>query len=1082
VTNALLRGSAQVIFAATVLLAGALAVPAATLDSSAVSGLGIRNIGSAEMSGRIAAIAGRHEKDGKTTLYVGAASGGVWKSLDGGTTFEPIFDKESVQSIGAIALDPTRPDTVWVGTGESWTRNSVSVGDGIYKSTDGGENWTNVGLPNSERIVRIIVSPKDGNVVYACVPGKLWSDSADRGLYRTTDGGAHWSLVLKGPNLSTGCSSVTMDPVHPNVLLAGLWDFRRKGWTFRSGGDGPTAPSGSGLYRSADGGTTWSKMTAATNAGLPKGPWGRIEVAIAPSRANVVYAFIESPRSALYASSDGGKTWEERDRSQRMVWRPFYFGRLVVDPTDDQRLFKMNLTIIASEDGGRSFAATGGGSHGDWHDIWIDPTNSKHIVGGDDGGLWLSYDGGSKWWKGANLPISQFYHVSVDDKDPYQVYGGLQDNSSWVGDSSYPGGVTNSRWENLGGGDGFWSFPDPKDPNFTYTESQGGSIVRVNRTTLASRDIQPRAGYGEKLRWNWNSPMALSPNDPGTIYLGAQFLFRSRDQGNTWDRISPDLTTNDPEKQKQEESGGITVDNSAAETHTTIYSISESPKDGKVIWAGTDDGNVQVTRDGGSTWTNVAANIGGVPKASWVSWVEASRYDPATAYVTLDRHTFGDMGTYLYRTTDYGKTWAPLVTPATAGVRGYAHVIKEDTQVRDLLFLGTEFGLWVSVDAGRSWAAFRPGNFPAVAVRDIAIQSRDSDLVLATHGRGIWIVDDLTPLRAMTPQTLESDVQLLPGRPVQQRIEANGGWSQGDAAFTGDDPADGATISYYLKKRSVIGKLTLDILDSSGTVVDSVVPGKRKGLNRVVWSMRTKPPAVPPASQIAGSSTQGPRFLPGTYTVRLTDAGKIYTEPLTVGLDRRATYTLADRKAQFDEANRVKALFGRMTALVGEIAGIRAQAAGDGAKLPAGDPLRPELATLSDRFDDLRKLVVATKEGGAITGEVRLREKADDVYGAIMASDGAPAPYLVARVDALGRELDDVETSFAALVSKQLPQTNEKLKAKALPPLAVAVAAAPDAEVARGGPVDALFAGMLGSRFRGSLAGVMGDARERDER
>jgi photosystem II stability/assembly factor-like uncharacterized protein len=584
----------KLLLAAGALVATLPATAAATIDSSAVSGLGVRNIGSAQMSGRISAIAGRREKDGKITLFVGAASGGVWKSTDGGTTFEPVFDRQPVQSIGAIALDPKHPDVIWVGTGESWTRNSVSIGNGIYKSTDGGENWTNVGLPNSERITRIVVSPQNGNIVYACVPGKLWSDSADRGLYRTTDGGAHWSLILRGPNLSTGCSSVSMDPVHSNVLFAGLWDFRRKGWTFRSGGEGPTAPSGSALYRSNDGGTTWTKETPATNPGLPKGPWGRVEVAIAPSNPKIVYAFIENVRSALYASSDGGRTWQERDRSQRMVWRPFYFSRLVIDPTDDQRLFKMNLFMIVSDDGGRSFSNSAGGSHGDWHDIWIDPTNSKVVIGGDDGGLWLSYDGGSKWWKGGNLPISQFYHVSVDNKDPYQVYGGLQDNSDWVGDSAYPGGITNERWENLFGGDGFWTFSDPTDPNFTYTEAQGGTIARVNRQTLVAKDIQPRAGYGEKLRWNWNTPIALSPNDPATVYIGAQFLFRTRDHGNTWERISPDLTTNDPEKQKQEESGGITVDNSAAETYTTIYSISESPKSAKVIWVGTDDGRIDV--------------------------------------------------------------------------------------------------------------------------------------------------------------------------------------------------------------------------------------------------------------------------------------------------------------------------------------------------------------------------------------------------------------------------------------------------------------------------------------------------------
>ena len=1049
------------------------AVRAAGFDSGAISGLGIRNIGSAEMSGRIAAIAGRHEKDGKTTLFVGAASGGVWKSSDGGTTFQPVFDKQPVQSIGAIALDPQHHETVWVGTGESWTRNSVSIGDGIYKSTDGGENWTNVGLPNSERITRIIVHPKNSNVVYACVPGKLWSDSADRGLYRTTDGGAHWSQVLKGSNLSTGCSSVTMDPVNPNVLFAGLWDFRRKGWTFRSGGDGPNAPSGSGLYRSSNGGTTWTHLTAAKNAGLPKTPWGRVEANVAPSNAKRVYAFIENPRSALYVSDDGGRTWAERDRSQRMVWRPFYFARLVVDPTNADRVFKMNLRMIVSDDAGRSFADSSGGSHGDWHDIWIDPTDSKHIVGGDDGGLWLSYDGGNKWWKGGNLAISQFYHVSTDNKDPYQVYGGLQDNSSWVGDSAYPGGITNNRWENLYGGDGFWTFPDPKDPNFAYAEAQGGTIGRVNRQTLESRNIQPKSGYGEKLRWNWNTPIALSPNEAGTIYIGAQYLFRSRDHGNTWERISPDLTTNDPQKQKQEESGGITVDNSAAETHTTIYTIAESPKNAKVMWVGTDDGNIQLTRDGGATWTNVVNNVAGLSKNSWVSSVEASRFDPAIAFVTIDRHTVGDMAPYVYRTNDYGTTWTALVTPQTAGVRGYAHVVREDPVNPNLLFVGTEFGVFASVDAGSTWARFKPDNLPAVAVRDMVVQSRDGDLVVASHGRGIWIVDDLTPLRNLSNNTLAADVAFLPSRPVEQRIAGNGGWAEGDATYAGDNPPDGATFAYYLRSRQVIGKLSLDILDASGAVVDSIPAGIRKGINRVVWSMRTKPPQVPPAAQIAGAATQGQRFLPGTYTVRLTRAGQTSTMPLAIGIDRRATYTLADRKAQFGAAERVKTLFARMTALVTKIGGLRAQAAATAQKVTSADALRAQLAQFSDRADTLRKLVVATKEGGAITGEERLREKTDDVYGAITSTEGAPTSYAVARVGALEYELADVETQFATLTGSDMNALNDKLKAKSLPPLSV-VAVAPDGNGARGGAVGALFRSQLGSHLRGGPAATAG--------
>jgi len=702
-------------------------------DSGTLSGLGARNIGSAAMSGRIAAIAGRKD-GGKTTVFVGAASGGVWRSFDGGTTFKPVFDKQPVQSIGAITIDPSNPKTIWVGTGESWMRNSVSIGDGIYKSTDGGETWSNMGLPKSEHIVRVLVHPKQSDTVYACVPGKLWSDSPDRGLYKTTDGGKNWSLVLKGSNLSTGCSSVTMDPKNPDRLFAGMWDFRRKGWTFRSGGEGPDVPSGSGFYRSEDGGKSWTELTEKSNAGLPAKPWGRVETVVAPSDGNVVYTLIESAHSALYRSSDGGKTWEARDHSQSMIWRPFYFGRLVVDPTNAEHLYKPGGGISVSEDGGKTFSYTGGGGHGDWHDIWIDPENVKHSIGGDDGGLWISEDGGNRWRHSMNLPVSQFYHVALDDRDPYQVYGGLQDNSSWIGDSAHPGGITNAQWFPIPNGDGFWTIPDPTDPDAVYSEAQGGYITRFDRKTGTQRDIQPKAAYGEKLHFNWNAPIYPSPTQKGTIYLGAQFLFRSRDRGDSWERISPDLTTHDPERQKQELSGGITVDNSAAEENTTIYTVSESPRDPNVVWAGTSDGNLQLTRDGGKHWANLVGNVKGLPASPWVSWVEASRFEPGTAYATFDFHTVGDMTPWAYRTTDFGKSWTRIAAP-DKGIRGYAHVIKEDTVKSSLLFLGTEFGLWISPDGGASWAQFQGGDFPAVAVRDLEIHRRDHDLVLATHGR-----------------------------------------------------------------------------------------------------------------------------------------------------------------------------------------------------------------------------------------------------------------------------------------------------------------------------------------------------------
>jgi photosystem II stability/assembly factor-like uncharacterized protein len=1000
------------------------------LDPGVISGLGIRNIGSAAMSGRIAALGAAHRKDGSIVLYVGAASGGVWKSTDGGTTFTPKFDKQKVQSIGAIALDPKDPDTIWVGTGEPWTRNSVSIGDGIYRSRDGGETWTNMGLPQSERIVKILVHPEDSSVVYACVTGKLWSDSDERGVYKSKDGGASWSLVLKGANASTGCGSMSMDPKHPDTLFASLWDFRRKGWTFRSGGANADAVSASGLYRTVDGGAHWTEIAEPTNKGLPAKPYGRIAVAIAPSDASVVYAFVESVKSALYRSSDGGATWERRDDSQQMVWRPFYFANLIVDPTNPDRLFKPDGDLIQSLDGGKTFSSAGGGAHGDFHDVWIDPADPRQVIVGDDGGLWFSKDGGNRWWKANNLPVSQFYHVSVDNDDPYHVYGGLQDNSSWVGTSSFPGGVGNAQWENLYGGDGFWMFADPSDPDYVYAEAQGGNIGRVNRRTHQSRDIQPRANFGEKLRWNWNTPIHLSPNEKGTIYIGAQFLFRSRDHGQTWDRISPDLSGNDPERQKQEESGGITVDNSAAEMHTTIYAISESPKNGKVIWAGTDDGNVQVTRDGGKSWKNVTGNAG-VPSGSWVSYVDASRFDEGTAYVTFDRHTFGEMGPMVYKATDYGAKWQALVTAVDPkGLRGYAHVVREDPVDRGLLYAGTEFGLWISSDDGGSWAQFKGGDFPSVAVRDIAIQPRDHDLVLATHGRGIWILDDLTPLRALTPQVLSQEAAFLPTRPQQQRIAANGGWVEGDASYTGASAPSSVTITYYQKARHLFGKLKLEVFDDKGKLVDTLPASKRRGINRVAWPMNVTPPRVPPAAQVAFSATRGPRVVPGTYTVRMTKGAKTYESKIVVGLDPRSPFTPADRREQFDAAMKVHAMFGTMTDLVARIQSVRAGASAASDKVAEGDALRTQLAALSQKADTVRKKIVATKEGGAITGEERLREHMDGLYGGILDYEGRPAATLIAYTGVLRRELDDVAAELDALCAKDVKDANAALKAK----------------------------------------------------
>jgi len=1008
--------------------------PAVKVDSETISGLGARNIGSAAMSGRIAALAAVHE-GARLTVYVGAASGGVWKSMNGGTTFKPVFDKQPVQSIGAVTIDPKNPKVIWVGTGESWMRNSVSIGDGIYRSDDGGENWTNMGLRESEHIVKILVDPNQTSTVYVCVPGKLWGDSNDRGVYKTTDGGKTWTQVLKGTNTSTGCSMLAMDPSRPGTLYAGMWDFRRRGWTFRSGGDSATAPSASSLFKSTDGGATWTDLTVAAGSGLPPKPWGRV----APSKPDIVYAFIEAvpPLNALYRSDNGGKTWQMLDRSQNMIWRPFYFANLIVDPANPDRVYKPDGGLIVSTDGGKSFSGISGGAHGDFHDVWIDPNDTDHLITGDDGGLWFSYDAGNKWVKNENLPVSQFYHVSVDMARPYNVYGGLQDNSSWVGPSEFPGGITNHQWENMYGGDGFWMFADPSDPDYLYAEYQGGEIARVNRRTHESRNVRPLPQYQEKkLRFNWNTPIHVSPTQRGTIYIGAQVLFRSRDFGQTWERISPDLTTNDPQKQKQEQSGGVTVDNSAAEMHTTIFAIAESPKNPDVIWAGTDDGNLQVTRDGGKTWTNVVAKIVGLPRNAWVTSVEPGHFDAGTIYATFDVHTFGDMRPYAYKSSDFGATWTPLIAPDSP-VRGYAHVIKEDLVNPNLLFLGTEFGLWVSVDGGKQWAHYKGGDLPAVAVRDLAIHPRDHDLVIATHGRGIWIVDDISPLRALTPQVLASAVAFLPARPTVQRLQAGGGWSNGDAMYIGPNPPSDAVITYYQRRRHIFGDMKLEVFDASGKLLGTLPTSKRRGLNRATWSMRLTAPRVPPAASAAFGAAFGPHVLPGTYTIKLTKDTATFTTQLAVVPDPRSTHTAQERQAALDLALKMSGTLTDMTFAVERMNGVRQALDERAARLPTGDAVTKRLRAASAAVDAMRKKIVATKEGGMITGEERLRENLTDLYSNIVFYDGGPSQTQIERADALARELADVVRDFDAWTTRDLAGINAVLRSKKLEPIAV---------------------------------------------
>ncbi len=993
------------------------------ITSDTFGGLKARSIGPAVMSGRIAALDG--VAGNPVTLYVGAASGGVWKSVNAGTTFKPIFD-EHTQSIGAIKVDPSNPKTIWVGTGESWVRNSVSVGTGLYKSADGGDSWALMGLKDSERIARIAIDPKKGDTVFVCALGHLWGGNDERGVYRTTDGGKSWKQVLKVDS-NTGCADLAMDPQEPRILYAAMWQARRRPDFFTSGGPG------SGLYKSTDGGESWKRLAT----GLPAGELGRIGVAVAPSRSATVYAVVEAKKTALYRSDDAGETWTEMNSSGGVSGRPFYFAYLVVDPKDHNTVYKPGLGLAVSTDGGKSFTSPfsgggfGGGVHSDLHALWINPDSPTEMYLGTDGGMYVSRDRAHFWHFMENLPVSQFYHVSVDMQTPYYVYGGLQDNGSWMAPSRAPGGVRNAHWRNIGFGDGFWAFADPGDPDTLYVEYQGGNMLRVNRRTGETKEIKPYAKAGEKeLRFNWNTPIHLTAGNPPTLYIGSQYLLRSRDRGESWEQISPDLTTNDTARQQQEKSGGLTVDNSTAENNTTIYAISESPKNKDVIWAGTDDGYVQLTRDGGKTWDNVTAKIPGVPAGTWVSRVEASPHAEGRCYVTFDGHRQGDMKPYAFRTDDFGQTWKSVITP---DIEGFVFILRDDLVNPNLLFMGTEFGLWLSLDAGAQWARFS-GGLPKVAVHDIAIHPREGDLVLATHGRGIYILDDLAPIRALTQQILDQEAALLAARPAQMQIQAGTQDFIGDAEFVGANPSEVATITYWLKKRHLFGDLKVEVIDADGKVITTIPGTKRVGINRVEWPMRLPAPKVPRAANLV-PAFEGPRVAEGTYKVRLIKAKDTINGEVTLVGDPRSPHTAADRAQQQRTAMQIYRDLERLT-WVAEQAG----AARDGARKRA-EPLKPKeslrtsLEGFAAKLDEFGKSLAATSEGGGITGEQKLRERMGSLYGAINGYDGKPTESQLARLSNLQEELEAAVTRWQELSGKDLPGLNTQLSKRSLEPI-----------------------------------------------
>jgi photosystem II stability/assembly factor-like uncharacterized protein len=836
------------------------------IDMSLFETMKPRNIGPAGMSGRVTAIDAVVENP--NIIYIGTASGGVWKSENGGLSFDPIFDQEQVSSIGAVAINQSNPSEIWAGTGEGNPRNSLSSGYGIYRSLDGGRSWTIMGLEKTRNIHRIIIHPQDPKTIFVGAIGSPWAEHEDRGVYKTTDGGKNWEKGLY-VNEKSGVGDMVMDPNNPNKLIAAMWEHRRWPWFFNSGG-----PS-SGLYVSFDAGETWEKRTS--EDGLPKGDLGRIGLAIAPSNSDIVYAMVESKKNGLYKSTDGGFSWK-LVADKGIGGRPFYYADIFVDPKNENRLYNIHTYADVSQDGGKTFERFIPTDliHVDNHALWIHPEDPKLVMNGNDGGFCLTRDGGKTWDYAENLPLGQFYHIRVDNEVPYNVYGGMQDNGSWRGPSQVwrRKGIRNLYFDRIGTGDGFDAMPDPQDSRYGYSLSQGGNLNRFDLETGLRTSIKPYVPTDEPLRFHWNAALAIDPHDQKTIYLGSQYVLKSSDHGTSWTVISPDLTTDDPEKQQQIKTGGLSLDNSGAENHTTIISIDPSPLQEDVIWVGTDDGHVQLTRDGGKTWTKVSENIKGLPEGAWIAQVNASLHKAGEAYVVVNNYRQGDWKPYLYHTANYGKSWTSLVNQSK--VWGHALALAQDPVEPNLLFLGAEDGLYVSIDKGTNWTKW--SSFPSVPARDLVVHPREHDLVIGTFGRAAWILDDIRPIRELAQKGYQKvaneALHMFPAPDAYLSFlgEPNGYRSTGNGLFFGENREQGALISFYAKEAKSGGKATVQVYDDGGQLIRTFKEDVEKGLNRISWDLEQKGVGRLSLDRPGEDAREpsGRSVLPGEYKILLT--------------------------------------------------------------------------------------------------------------------------------------------------------------------------------------------------------------------
>ena len=1041
-------------------------LPAQTMSSDAYRQLHFRYIG--PVGNRVSAVAG--VAGHPLVYYAGSASGGIFKTTDAGATWNPIFDDQPVSSMGALAVSPSDPNMVWAGTGEPWIRSHISIGMGIYKSTDAGKSWKPMGLEKTGRIARVVIDPRDPNIVFAAAMGHSYGPQPERGLFRTKDGGRTWERVLFVDE-NTGCSDVVMDPKDPQVLLAGMWQFEIHTWAQMSGGPG------SGIFLSRDGGTTWKRLTG---HGLPEQEVGRIGLAIAPGNSKRIYAIIETgtgepwkdkPTASgyLWRSDDGGENWRQMSSSHDVAGRPHYYSRMAVEPDNENELYFLTASYSVSEDGGqtlrvmRGYPLTAGGlvigapPLGDFHDMWIDPTNGDRMIVSNDGGVGISVNRGATWNR-IQLPNAQIYHVRTDNQIPYFVYGNRQDGPSFRGPSNsrvYGYGqfvptISRDQWITVGGGESGWTIPDWSDPNIIWASGTGagpigGTVDRFDLRTRQYRGVEvwPENTEGTaagdlKYRFNWAFPVAISPHDHNQVYAGSQFVHRTDDGGQSWKVISPDLTLND--RSRQRSSGGLTGDNIGPEYGDTLMSIAESPKQAGVIWTGSNDGQVQVTRDGGKTWSNVTANIPNLPGWGTIYTVEPSPFNAAAAYITVDLHQENNRDPYVYKTADFGKTWKNISATIPKSPLSYAHCIKEDPARQGLLYLGTENGLYVSFDDGDHWQPLQ-NNLPHAPVYGIVVQEHFNDLVLATYGRGFWILDDLTALRQLAEAKATT---LFAPRPAYRFRGITPTVAPSYDPAAGQNPPYGADINYYLKSAPP-GDVRLAILDDRGEPVTTLRASKEAGVNRVWWDLRYAPTPqirlrtppifaswmrVPPEGRPAGGriSLLAP---PGTYTVKLSADGQDYTQKLTVIKDPHSTGSEADIRSQFEFMRSLRDDMISASEMINQVERLRKQAQDLEQRVQEAAAFNQTLTSFEENLYQLR--ITGGQDG--MRWPAKLVEKLTHIASELQDADFAPTAQQIAVGNELGAEVRTLRSRWSEIASKDLAGLNDLLKQRGLPAL-----------------------------------------------